>query len=84
MHARIDPAWSLEQRTIRREFAFRNFRESFGLATRIAALAESEGHHPDLDIGWGRLVVSLTTHAAGGLTENDFIMAAKIDRLTGA
>jgi len=48
---------------------------------RIALVAEEEGHHPDMEIGWGKVVVSLTTHSSGGLTPNDFIMAAKVDRL---
>jgi 4a-hydroxytetrahydrobiopterin dehydratase len=48
---------------------------------RVGALAEEEGHHPDLHLGWGRVGVVLWTHAAGGLTENDFILAARIDRI---
>jgi pterin-4a-carbinolamine dehydratase len=56
---------------------------AFGLATRIALLAEAQGHHPELEVGWGRLVVRLTTHSVGGLSRNDIIMAARIDRLTG-
>lgn len=83
LHAQIHSAWQREGNSlIRRTFEFRNFREPFGLATKIALLAEEQGHHPDLEIGWGRLVVTFTTHAAGGLTPNDFIMAAKIDRFT--
>jgi 4a-hydroxytetrahydrobiopterin dehydratase len=52
------------------------------MATRIALLAEAQGHHPELEVGWGRLVVRLSTHSVGGLSRNDFIMAARIDRLT--
>jgi 4a-hydroxytetrahydrobiopterin dehydratase len=79
----VEDGWDLEDGDrIRRKFRFRNFRDAFGFATRVALLAEDEGHHPDLEIGWGRVGVSLTTHAARGLTDNDFIMAAKIDRLT--
>jgi len=48
---------------------------------RAALVAEAEGHHPDIELGWGRAVFELTTHAASGLTRNDFVMAAKIDRL---
>ena len=48
---------------------------------RLALLAEAEGHHPDIELGWGRVAVTLTTHAAGGLTDNDFILAATLDRL---
>lgn len=74
--------WSRDaNRSIKREFSFKNFRRSFAFVTEVALLAESEGHHPDLELGWGRAVVSFTTHAASGLTRNDFIMAAKVDRL---
>lgn len=82
LHSQIDSAWEREtNKKLHRSFQFRNFRDAFGLATRIALLAEQEGHHPDLEIGWGRLGIMLTTHIAGGLTDNDFILAAKIDRL---
>ncbi|HEX2517856.1 MAG TPA: 4a-hydroxytetrahydrobiopterin dehydratase, partial [Chloroflexota bacterium] len=47
----------------------------------ITPVAEAEGHHPDLSVGWGKVGVELTTHAIGGLSENDFILAAKIDQL---
>jgi 4a-hydroxytetrahydrobiopterin dehydratase len=78
----VDPAWERDSnQSIRRRFAFGNFRDAFGFATRVGLLAEAEGHHPDFELGWGRVVISLTTHAAGGLTDNDFIMAAKIDLL---
>jgi 4a-hydroxytetrahydrobiopterin dehydratase len=77
------PAWQRDgNRTLRREFSFPDFRDAFGLVARVALLAESEGHHPDIELGWGRAAFSLTTHAAGGLTRNDFIMAARIDQLT--
>jgi 4a-hydroxytetrahydrobiopterin dehydratase len=83
LQAEIDPAWQVEEGTrLRRAFKFPDFTDAFGFATRVALVAESEGHHPDFDLGWGRVVLVLTTHAAGGLTDNDFIMAAKIDRLT--
>lgn len=82
LHSHIDGSWERDgNRALRREFSFRNFRDAFGLATRVALVAEQEGHHPDLEIGWGRVVVFLTTHVAGGLTDNDFILAAKIDRI---
>ncbi len=82
LQGRLDPAWTRESNQwLRRTFEFRNFRDAFGFSARIALLAESEGHHPDLELGWGRVAVALTTHAANGLTDNDFILAAKIDRL---
>jgi 4a-hydroxytetrahydrobiopterin dehydratase len=79
--AQLDPAWKLEGDRLRRHFQLPDFARPFSLATRIALLAEREGHHPELSIGWGHLEVELTTHAAGGLTRNDFVMAAKIDRM---
>src|SRR5919108_252051 len=76
------PDWDRAgNQTLRREFSFPNFRDAFGFATRAALVAEAEGHHPDIELGWGRAAFSLTTHAASGLTRNDFVMAAKIDRL---
>jgi 4a-hydroxytetrahydrobiopterin dehydratase len=83
LQSEIDRAWKLaeDNRKIRRTFTFGDFTDAFGFATRVALLAESEGHHPDFELGWGRVGLELTTHAAGGLTDNDFIMAAKIDRL---
>lgn len=76
------PAWERDaNRKLRREFKFANFRDAFGFVARAALVAEAEGHHPDIELGWGRAVFEVTTHAASGLTRNDFILAAKIDRL---
>ena len=80
--AQLDPSWVRDDlQRLRRELEFRNFRDAFGFVARLALLAEAEGHHPDIELGWGRVGVTLTTHAAGGLTDNDFILAAKLDRL---
>jgi 4a-hydroxytetrahydrobiopterin dehydratase len=62
-------------------YRFRDFVQAVDFVNRITPLAEAEGHHPDLLVTWGRVRVQLWTHAAGGLTENDFVLAAKIDRL---
>lgn len=79
----LDASWSREsnRRISRKITDFKNFAEAFAFATRVALLAEQEGHHPDMKVGWAYLDIQLTTHAAKGLTDNDFIMAAKIDRL---
>jgi 4a-hydroxytetrahydrobiopterin dehydratase len=76
------PGWSREaNQTLEREFDFPNFRDAFGFVARAALVAEAENHHPDIELGWGRAAFKLTTHAAGGLTKKDFVLAAKIDRL---
>jgi 4a-hydroxytetrahydrobiopterin dehydratase len=62
-------------------FRFKGFVPGVELVNKIATIAEQEGHHPDLHLSYGSLKVDLTTHAAGGLTDNDFILAAKIDQI---
>ena len=81
LKAALSPEWQLGETSIERHFDLRTFNAAFGMATRVALLAEAQGHHPDLAVGYGRLDILLTTHAIGGLSRNDFIMAAKIDRL---
>ena len=66
---------------LEREFRFKNFRRAMTFAQAIGAIAEEQQHHPDLCLGWGYVRVTLFTHAIGGLHENDFILAAKIDSL---
>lgn len=77
------PQWSLsaDGKWINRKFAFRNFANALAFVNKVGELAEEEGHHPDIELGWGYANVKLQTHAAGGLHENDFIMAAKIDEI---
>ena len=76
------PAWEREgNQRLHRVFEFPNFRDAFGFVARAALVAEAEFHHPDIELGWGRAAFELTTHAAGGLTRNDFVMAAKLDEL---
>src|SRR5215467_7205232 len=79
------PGWSVVQaeghQELTRTFKFKGFMPGVELVGRIAEVAEVEGHHPDLKLTYGSLRVDLWTHAAGGLTENDFVLAAKIDRL---
>lgn len=67
---------------IRKIFTFPDFKSAIAFVNKIGEIAESEGHHPDLQLSWGRVVVELTTHAIGGLSENDFILAAKISART--
>lgn len=80
------PGWELaEGKAIRRRLTCKDFMEAVGLIRKIAAIAEAEGHHPDMHLtGYRRLAIELSTHAIGGLSENDFIVAAKINELLGA
>jgi 4a-hydroxytetrahydrobiopterin dehydratase len=77
------PTWAISPhgRSISKEVKFKNFLEAMHFANNIAQLAEMEGHHPDLLIKWGSVGIELSTHAISGLSENDFILAAKIDQL---
>jgi 4a-hydroxytetrahydrobiopterin dehydratase len=72
------PGWQLEEKMLKRRFKFRDFVEAMAFVNRVADLAETEGHHPDIYISWNKVRLDLTTHAIKGLSENDFIMAAKI------
>jgi 4a-hydroxytetrahydrobiopterin dehydratase len=77
----LDRAWQVEPDRLWRSFHFPTFSAAFGLATRIALLAEASGHHPELTVAWGTLTVTWTTDAIGAVSANDVIMAAKVDRL---
>ena len=74
--------WLLIGDTIKRDFKFKDFKEAVGFVNKVEDIAESEGHHPDIYIFYNKVNLSLSTHAAKGLTENDFIMAAKINNLS--
>ena len=79
----ISAAWTLAEnaRAIRREFRFRDFYRTMSFVNALAHLANLEDHHPDLEVGYNYCRVRYTTHAVKGLSENDFVCAAKIDRL---
>lgn len=79
----IQNEWELvEEHHLKRKYSFRNFREALAFTNQIGELAEQEGHHPDLQLGWGQVIITLFTHKIDGLSEADFVFAAKIDRLT--
>lgn len=63
------------------DWSFPDFRRALAFTNRVGELAEAENHHPDIQLGWGRVVVSIWTHAIDGLSRNDFILAAKISQL---
>jgi len=79
------PGWKVvDEHHLSREFRFKNFREALEFVNRVGELAEEQAHHPDIDFGWGRAGVTIFTHKIDGLTESDFILAAKVDRLIAA
>jgi len=75
------PDWTLKDNGIERTFKFQDFRESMRFVNGVAELAESEGHHPDIHVYYNNVRLELSTHKIGGLSKNDFILAAKIDRI---
>ena len=70
----------IEEHHLRKFFEFKNFREALLMVNRVGELAEEQGHHPDISFGWGRAEITIWTHKIDGLTESDFILAAKIDK----
>ncbi len=78
----LDPAWSAESNIkIKREFIFKDFKQAMEFVNKVAEIAEDQGHHPDLNISYNKVQIELSTHFIGGLSENDFIVASKIDHI---
>jgi len=76
------PDWKLiNEHHLQREYRFPDFKQALAFVNRVGAVAEEQGHHPDILLTWGKAEITLWTHSVNGLTESDFIMAAKIDRL---
>jgi 4a-hydroxytetrahydrobiopterin dehydratase len=81
MLARLAPGWALNPAGhLERTYPFKDFVQALDFANRVGAIAEAEGHHPDLHLSWGRCRVEIWTHKISGLTESDFYLAAKADR----
>ena len=79
------PGWKVVEvegiKHLRREFTFHDFVEAMGFAVKVGLIAESEQHHPDLHVAWGKVGVEIWTHKIKGLHQNDFVLAAKIDEM---
>ena len=80
-HLQQLPDWALQQNTLRRSFEFADFVEAFGFMSQVALLAERNDHHPDWSNVYNRVVINLSTHAAGGITALDFKLAKLISQL---
>lgn len=83
LHAKLDPAWVIapDHRSLRREWKFRDFYRTMSFMGAVAHIANAEDHHPDVELGYNYCRVTFTTHAIHGLSDNDFICAAKLDLL---
>ena len=76
------PSWrTIAEHHLEKNFKFRDFKGALAFVNRIGAVAEEQGHHPDICFGWGSVKVTLFTHKVKGLTESDFILAAKVDQV---
>lgn len=80
---KLPNGWEIiEDKKLQKRFKFRNFKEALAFTNKVGDVAESQQHHPDILLSWGKVNVSFMTHKIDGLSENDFIMAAKVDCLT--
>lgn len=79
LYAQLDGWTMVNEHHLEKEYLFQDFREALGFVNRLGEVAEREGHHPDVFLAWGKVKVTLWTHSVGGLSENDFILAAKAD-----
>lgn len=80
LHQQLNGGWEvINEHHLNKNFTFNDFAEALAFTNRVGALAEKEGHHPDIQLSWGRVGIEIFTHKIDGLTESDFILAAKID-----
>jgi 4a-hydroxytetrahydrobiopterin dehydratase len=78
----LGPEWQvMNQHHLKREYKFANFREALDFTNRVGAVAEQNNHHPDIYLAWGKVKVNIWTHKIDGLTESDFVFAAKVSAL---
>ena len=83
--ARLESGWQVvDGHHLEKRYRFDDFQGALAFVNRVGAVAEAEGHHPDVELGWGRCLLRIYTHAIDGLTESDFVLAAKADRARGA
>ena len=85
MHAKINAEWMLidDAHILARQFTFPDFKSALAFVDKVGVIAEEEQHHPDITLAWGSVGIELSTHAISGLSDNDFILAAKIDAIKG-
>jgi len=82
VHRKLGQGWQVvEEHHLEKEFSFPDFRTALAFTNQVGELAEAQGHHPDISLAWGKVKITIWTHKIDGLTESDFILAAKIDEL---
>ena len=85
LHDQLGNGWKvIGGHHLEKEYRFDDFRGALGFVNRVGELAEQQGHHPDVELAWGRVKLTVWTHKIDGLTESDFVWAAKADQLTGS
>jgi 4a-hydroxytetrahydrobiopterin dehydratase len=78
----LDSGWQvIAEHQLQKEYLFTNFREALAFTNKVGELAEAQGHHPDIYLAWGKVKLTIWTHKINGLTESDFVLAAKADKL---
>lgn len=83
IHKQLNGNWMVvDEHHLEKEYIFSNFRQALAFTNQVGELAEAEGHHPDIYLAWGKLKLMVWTHKIDGLTESDFIFAAKVDELS--
>jgi 4a-hydroxytetrahydrobiopterin dehydratase len=82
LEQKLGNGWkAVNEHHLEKEFKFKDFKEALAFTNRVGDLAEGQGHHPDIYLAWGKVRITIWTHKIDGLTETDFVFAAKIDRL---
>ncbi len=82
IHEQLNGDWTIvDEHHLEKKFIFRNFRQALAFTNQVGELAEAEGHHPDIYLAWGKVKLTIWTHTIDGLTESDFILAAKVEEL---
>ncbi len=82
IHEKLDGGWQVvEDHHLEKEFIFKDFRQALDFTNKVGELAEAQGHHPDIHLSWGKVRITIWTHKIDGLTESDFILAAKLNEV---
>ena len=82
MKQKLDDGWEVvNEHHLEKDYKFKDFRQALEFTNKVGELAEAQGHHPDIYLAWGKVKVTIWTHKVDGLTESDFVLAAKADRL---